>query len=342
MKNLSITKKIILIINYVAALWLAVAFLTPYLPYGFLSILSLNSLFFPFLALINILFLIYWLIKLKKQLFISLLVLLLNYGNLKALYRWQGKHPIEPKGFSMMSYNVRLFNAYHWIKKKGINVDISNYLKDQFPDILVLQEFKTDKQTDFLQYPYKHIVLKGKKRKAGLAIFSKYKIINQGNLDFQDTYNNAIWADIVIKKDTLRVYNVHLQSYKIVKPENLVEQDKSKVREKLKKVFKRQYQQAERIASHAEKSPYPVVIAGDFNNTAFSAPYRILKENKTDAFVDTGEGFGFTWRYKWVPLRIDFILPDDKKMQVLQFETLNHFRYSDHYPIRALLKFREQ
>ncbi len=342
MKNLSITEKIILIINYITALWLAVAFVTPYLPSGFLPILSLNSLIFPFLALINILFLIYWLIKLKKQLFISLLVLLLNYGNLKALYQWEGKHPIEPKGFSLMSYNVRLFNAYHWIKKKGINVDISNYLKDQFPDILVLQEFKTDKQTDFLQYPYKHIVLKGKKRKAGLAIFSKYKIINQGNLDFKDTYNNAIWADIVIKNDTLRVYNVHLQSYKIVKPENLVEQDKNMVRNKLQKVFKRQYQQAERISVHAKKSPYPVAISGDFNNTAFSAPYRILKADKRDAFVDAGEGFGFTWRYKWVPLRIDFILTDEKKLQVLQFETLNHFRYSDHYPIRALLKFRAQ
>ena len=101
MKNLSITEKIILIINYVAALWLAVAFITPHLPSGFLPILSLNSLIFPFLVLINILFLIYWLVKLKKQLFISLLVLLLNYGNLKALYQWQGKHPIEPKCFSV-------------------------------------------------------------------------------------------------------------------------------------------------------------------------------------------------------------------------------------------------
>ena len=342
MKNLSITGKIFLILNYIAALWLAVAFVTPYLPEGFMSVLSLNSLIFPFLVLVNIFFLIYWLIKLKKYFLISLLILLLNYTNLKALYQWQGKHHIEPKGFSLMSYNVRLFNAYRWIKKKGINVDISNYLKDQFPDILVLQEFKTDKQTDFLQYPYKHIVLKGKKRKAGLAIFSKYKIINQGNLDFQDTYNNAIWADIVIKKDTLRVYNVHLQSYKIVNPENLVEQNKIKVSNKLQKVFKRQYRQAERIAGHAEKSPYPVVIAGDFNNTAFSAPYRILKKNKTDAFVEAGEGYGMTWRYKWVPLRIDFILPDDKKLQVLQFETLNHIKYSDHFPIKALLKFREQ
>ncbi len=342
MKNLSITGKIILVFNYIAALWLFAAYLTAYLPFDFLSVLSLNSLIFPLLVLINALFFVYWLFKFKKYLFVSLLVLLINYGNLKALYQWKGKHPLEPKAFSLMSYNVRLFNAYHWIKKNGVNVDISNYLKDQYPDILLLQEFKNDEQTDFLQYTYKHIILKGKKRKAGLAIYSKYKIIGRGNLDFKNTYNNAIWIDIVIHNDTLRIYNVHLQSYKIVKPENLVEQDKTMVSNKLQKVFKEQYRQAGQVAKHAVASPYPVVIAGDFNNTAFSAPYRILKSGKNDAFVEAGEGFGITWRYKWLPLRIDFILPDEMKLQVVQFETLNNHTYSDHYPIKALLKFREQ
>ena len=342
MKNLSITGKIILLFNYIAALWLFIAFLTPYLPVNLMMFLSFNSLIFPFLVLVNILFLIFWSVKFKRYLFVSLLILLINYGNLKALYQWRGRHPFEPEGFSLMSYNVRLFNAYHWIKKKGVNVDISNYLKDRFPDILLLQEFRNDKQTDFLQYSYKHVVLKGKKRKAGLAIFSKYKIIDKGDLDFKNTYNNAIWADIVIKKDTLRVYNLHLQSYKIVNPENLVEQDKVKVGMMMQKVFEKQYFQAEQVAKHAQKSPYPVVIGGDFNNTAFSAPYHILKANKNDAFVEAGKGFGITWRYQWIPLRIDFILPEDKKLQVLDFETLNHIRYSDHYPIKALLQFREQ
>ncbi len=342
MKNLSITQKIILILNYLSALLLLIAFLVPYLPNRFLSVLSLSSLIFPALVLLNILFVIYWLVKLKKYVFISLLVLLLNYGNLKALYQWEGLHPIEPKGFSVMSYNVRLFNAYGWIKKKGVDVDISNYLKDQNPDILFFQEFKIDKQTDFGQYKYKHIVLKGKKRKAGLAVFSHFKILNSGDLNFNHTYNNTIWADLLIGKDTVRVYNVHLQSYKIVKPEALVEQDKSMVSHKLQRVFEQQYEQAQVIEKHIKNSPYPVIVGGDFNNTAFSAPYHILKDNKTDAFIDAGEGFGFTWQYKWIPLRIDFILPDAQKLKVLQFETLRHIKYSDHFPIKALIKIKEQ
>ena len=339
MKKLSITGKIFLIINYIVALWLLLAFVTPFLPVSLMSFLSFNALIFPLLVLGNVLFVIFWLIKLKKYVFVSILALLINYNNLQALYQWEGKHSVDKNGFSIMSYNVRLFNAYHWIKKKGINVDISNYLKDQFPEILVLQEYKNDKQTDFSQYPYKFIILKGKKRKAGLVIYSKYKIIAKGNLGFKNTYNNAIWADIVIKEDTLRIYNVHLQSYKIVNPENLVDQDKKVVGNKLRRVLKKQYHQAEVVAQHAAKSPYPVVITGDFNNTAFSGPYHVLNSGRKDAFVEAGEGNGMTWRYKWIPLRIDFILSDEKKMQVLQFETLNNFRYSDHFPIKALVRF---
>ena len=341
MKNLSLLHKFLFIINIIVAMILLLAFLAPMLPVGFLSILSILSLIFPIIVLVNILFVLFWLIKLKKQILLSLLILLLNYGNIQAVFQWEGKHPIEPKGFSLMSYNVRLFNAYNWINRKGVDVDISNYIKDQQPDILFLQEYKTDKKTDFSQYKFNHIVLKGKKRKAGLAIFSKYKIINTGNLDFKNTYNNAIWADILVQKDTLRVYNVHLQSYKITNPANLVEQDKQAVSEKLQKVFHLQGKQAEMIQAEIEKVPYAVVLGGDFNNTAFSAPYRILKEGKMDAFVEAGSGFGITWQYKKFPLRIDFILPD-KKLEVLQFETLNYIEYSDHFPIKTILKFREQ
>jgi len=341
MKNLSFIHKILLIINIIVAVILFLAFLAPKLPTGFLSILSLLSLVFPIIVLINIIFMLFWLVKLKKYLLISLLVLLLNYSNIQAVFQWEGKHPIDPKGFTIMSYNVRLFNAYHWIKRKGVDVDISNYIKDQHPDILLLQEYKTDKKTDFSQYKFKNIVQKGKKRKAGLAIYSKFKIIDKGNFNYKDTYNNAIWADVLIGNDTVRIYNVHLQSYKIIKPENLVEEDKAEVSKKMQKVFEIQAKQAKIVQSQIEKISYPVIVGGDFNNTAFSAPYHILKDGKNDAFVEADSGFGTTWQYKKLPLRIDFILPD-KKFEVVQFETLNYIEYSDHFPIKAMLRLKER
>ncbi len=340
MKNLPIRQKIILILNFVGAILLLASFINVYLPPTWGSFLSLLSLVFPFVVLINLLFLIYWLIHLKKYFLISGLFLLLNYNNLQALFQWSGKHPVDPDGFTIMSYNIRLFNTYKWIQKKGIDVDISNYLKDAFPDILLLQEFKSDRRTDFMQYKYKHIVLKGRKHKAGLTIFSRYKIINKGDLKFAKTSNNAIWADIKIGKDTLRIYNIHFQSFKIVNPENLVGQNKLKVGHKFLNVFEKQYEQALILNKHISTSPYPVVVAGDFNNTAFSALYHLLKANKDDAFIEAGQGFGFTWEYKWLPLRIDFILSDTQNFEILKFETLRHIRFSDHFPIEAIIQFK--
>jgi len=337
MKNLSFIKKIILFLNYIVALLLLLAFIAPYLPVGFLSVLSVLSLIFPYIVLLNLLFVLYWLLQFKKYMFISLLILLINYNNIRSVFQWKGAHREEPKGFVLMSYNVRLFNAYEWIKRKGVDVDISNYIKDQNPDIVCLQEFREDAQTNFKQFSYHQIALKGKKRKVGLAIFSKNKIIDKGTLNFKDTYNNAIWADILLGNDTIRVYNVHLQSYMIVHPEDLISQNKSEVSSKLRRVFDRQQTQAKLVAEHIEKTKLKTIIAGDFNNTSFSAPYRILKDNKNDAFVEAGQGFGITWKYKFVPLRIDFILPD-KRIDVLQFETLNYVNFSDHFPIKALLQ----
>ncbi|HFX17535.1 MAG TPA: endonuclease [Flavobacteriales bacterium] len=336
MKNLSITQKIILLVNYIFALLLLIAFAVPYLPPKYTSVLSFSSLVFPVLVLINILFVLYWLVKLKKQLLVSTLALLINFNNIQALYQWEGKNLSDDHAFSVMSYNVRLFNTYKWIHKKGIDVDISNYIKDQSPDILCLQEFKKDVKTDFSQYKYQHIILKGQKRKAGLALFSKYKIIDKGDLKFDHTYNNTIWSDIIIRNDTVRIYNIHLQSFKIKKPEDLVNNDKHILSQKLIQVFQKQYEQAKIIQKHIEQSPYPVIVTGDFNNTAFSSPYKVLVDGKNDAFVEAGQGFGITWQYKWLPLRIDFILPDEK-IKVLKFETLNYIKLSDHYPIKAWL-----
>lgn len=334
MKNLSFIQKIVFFLNLIAALSLLLAFVSVYLPENFLPALSLLSLIFPVIVLVNILFALYWIVSLKKEFLISLFVLLLNYYNLQAIYQFNGKHPIEKKGFSLMSYNVRLFNRYDWIKQKAVDVSISNYIKDRNPDILFMQEFYNNPHTDFSQYKYKHIVVKGKKFKMGLAIFSKYKILKAGDINFQDTFNNAVWCDVLIQNDTIRLYNVHLQSHNIINPGDLANQNKSKLSHKLQKAFGRQKNQAKKIQTHINQSGYMSIVGGDFNSTAFSSAYHILKNNKTDAFVAAGDGFGITWKYKFVPMRIDFILADDR-LDAIGFETLNHINYSDHFPVKA-------
>jgi endonuclease/exonuclease/phosphatase family metal-dependent hydrolase len=339
MKNISFVQKIILFFTWIFVFILVLGFITPYIPPKYFPQLSFIGLIFPYIVFINMLLLIYWLINLKKYFLLPLLALLLNYNNLHALFQSSGKHSIDNEGISIMSYNVRLFNAYRWIKEKAVDVDISNFIKDQAPDILLLQEFTDHQKTDFSQYKYKQIVLKGKKRPSGMAIFSKFPIVNKGSVNFEHSYNNSIWADLKIGRDTVRVYNVHMQSHR-VHPEDIKEGDKMKLSEEISKDFVKQYNQALKIDKHLSQVHYPVILGGDFNNTAFSYIYKKLKgDRRQDAFVEAGKGFGFTWHYKYFPFRIDFLMID-KAFFVREFETMNRIKYSDHYPIKTLIKMK--
>ncbi len=91
---------------------------------------------------------------------------------------------------------------------------ISDFIQKENPDVVAFQEFKRDKDVD-LNYPYKYEKLNGGKRANGLAILSKFRIVNQGSLDFENSYNNAIFIDVVRNHDTIRIYNVHLESFGI-------------------------------------------------------------------------------------------------------------------------------
>ena len=337
MKNISFVQKIILFFTWIAVIFLVLGFITPFIPPKYFPQLSFIGLIYPYIVIVNVLLLLYWLINLKKYFILPLLALLLNFNNLHALFQSSGKHSIDKEGITIMSYNVRLFNAYHWIKKKAVDIDISNFLKDQAPDILLLQEYRDGQKTDFSQYKYKNLVLKGNKRRSGLGIFSKFPIINKGDVHFNHTYNNAIWADIKIGRDTIRVYNVHMQSHR-VHPQDIPEGDKIKLSDKISRDFVKQYEQALKLDEHMKKTHHPIILGGDFNNTAFSYIYRKIKgDRKQDAFVEAGKGFGFTWKYKYFPFRIDFLLID-KAFFVREFQTLNQIKYSDHYPIKTLIK----
>jgi len=238
----------------------------------------------------------------------------------------------------VMSYNVRLFNIYKW-KKEGKEETlklVSDFIESKNPDIICFQEFLTDYDVNF-EYKYNYIQRNSNKEISyfGLAIFSKYKIINKGSLDFKESANNTIFVDILKDNDTIRVYNVHLESQHIqLDKENFGEKDTERLVKRLQKTFEKQVTQAEQIVTHEEKCNYKTILMGDFNNTAFSWVYHKIKADKNDAFVVAGKGFGKSYDY-FLPARIDFILTDPS-FEINNFKTYD-IKYSDHFPIMARL-----
>ncbi|SDS31776.1 Metal-dependent hydrolase, endonuclease/exonuclease/phosphatase family [Formosa sp. Hel1_31_208] len=337
MRNLKGFEKLIFVINSLMAFALLLSYILPYMEPEKFAVLSVLSLAVPALIIINILFLVYWLLKVKRQLLLSLGVLALGYSHVFSLYKFSSsKHVEDSENLSVMNYNVRLFNVFDWIDDPKLKDNITRFITEKNPDVLCMQEYRPDEQVKLTNY-YKYEELSGKQVKSGQAIFTKYPIVNSGSIQFPNSSNNAIFADIVKQGDTIRIYNVHLQSSGIDPTvEKLSKEDSENLFNRVGNTFKMQQSQAEKFLKHKNQCSYPMVICGDFNNTAYSYVYKEIKGDLTDTFVRAGNGFGRTYDYRFFPVRIDFILADER-FDINAFKTFDA-KYSDHYPIMAKVK----
>jgi len=343
MKNLKFFSKLIFIVNSLAAVLLLISYLLPYVPPKSFATLSVLSLGVPLLILLNILFLVYWLVRLKRQMLLSLVVLVLGWSYLGSMYKFSSSTQLDdPNNVSIMSFNVRLFNRFDWLPIKNVKEKIIKLIKTEQPDIICLQEYRQRNPITLEGYYNFNALPEDPNVKGGQAIFSKYPIVNSGSLEFPNTYNNAIFVDIVKQRDTIRVYTLHLESSKInTDVENLKKEPSSQLFKQVGRTFKAQQSQVELLLKHKSQSPYKTIITGDFNNTAYSYIYKeILGEDLRDTFEEAGHGFGRTFDFKFFPLRIDFILAD-KHFPVNGFKTYSDIKLSDHYPIKATLQLDE-
>jgi len=275
-------------------------------------------------------------VKFKKAFLLSFVILLIGLQYVIAFYGFTEKKVLLNNDLKIMSYNVRMFNLYKWIDEDGVDKKIYDFIKAKDPAVLCVQEFHDTKNIGF-KYPYKYIVISENNNNFGHAIYSKFKIIDKGSIHFSKSGNNAIFVDILKGKDTLRVYNVHLESLGISpEKEEITQENSEKLKVRLEKAFKIQANQVALILHHQQRINHKSIICGDFNNTAFSWAYKQLKKGKNDAFEEAGKGFGNTFVFPF-PFRIDFILTD-KEIEVNNFKTYK-VKYSDHYPIMARLNF---
>ena len=329
--------KIIVLVNSILAILLLLSYLLPYISPEKVPIFTIISLAVPVLLALNIFFIIYWIIKLKKYFTISLISIILGIGYISNIYKFSEKKIFLNDDLKVMSYNVRLFNHYKWSTDSTIVKKISSFIAEKEPDVLSIQEYY-DAENLQLKYPYQFIKTKSNFNKFGLAIFSKFNIINSGSLDLKESANNIIYTDILKDKDTIRVYNIHLESLKMnTSQENFGTKNSDKLLEQMEASFQKQAKQVELFLQHEKKWDGKKILCGDFNNTAFSWVYRELSNEKKDAFKEAGKGLGKTFNY-WYPLRIDFILTD-ANFDINNFKTFD-IPYSDHYPILARLNLK--
>ena len=156
MKQLKGTNKIVFFLNSLVAAMLLMSYLLPYVAPKTFAFLSVLSLAVPLLIILNVLFVLYWFLKTKKQLLLSVFVLLLGYNHVSSLYKFASSKNIENENnLSIMNYNVRLFNLYNWIPEEKVEERIVNLIKEAQPDIVSFQEYHPHDNVDLSFYKKK-------------------------------------------------------------------------------------------------------------------------------------------------------------------------------------------
>jgi len=332
--------KFIYFLNSIFSALLIVSYLLPFIPADFIPILSILNFSIPVFLLINLFFILYWLIKLNKRILLSVIAIGIGFTHLTSLYVINERLNQSEDQLHLLSYNVRHLNMHNWIDDVNVSEKINQFLLNENADIIALQDFKEKDDFSLIsKYPHQYVQHRGKNKNNALAIFSKLPILNTGNIDFKNTSNNAIFVDIVFNKDTLRIYNIHLESLKITPSVSaLKDENQQKLIKRVSHSFAQQAKQTKLISKSLAACTHPKIVMGDFNNTAFSNVYRNIKSHGLkDSFKERGNGFGKTFNFDFIPIRIDFILTD-KKFEVIDF--LNYdFEYSDHFPISAWISF---
>lgn len=294
-----------------------------------ISLLNLLSLGFPILMILNVLLCIYWIILFKKR---AILFLVISILFITPTRRWINYSPEkkDKADFTMMSFNVRNGTMG--------KEEIENYISEKDPDIVLLQEASIT--FDLPNYKYKL------EDYSQIKCYSKFPIEKFEDIKTQVDIGNSFYADININGKTIRFVNIYMEPFQIdkqmVRPTNSMDENEAKAKGLVKKmlpIFKEHQIQMQNTMTAVDKSPYPVVFAGDFNAVPNSYEYYLASKNLKDAFVEAGSGSGTSFHEFKFPIKIDHIFTSES-IKALNYRVDRSVHISDHYPVLASFKIQ--
>ena len=284
----------------------------------------------------------------------------------------KGALDMNAKKLKIITYNTQLFGLY----QNESSVDIVNteympamdsflqVLKKENADVVCLQEVYAKAGglkalALFLKaeggYDHSQTYTLSERRPYGMIVLSKYAIKRWKPLPLgSNTGNMAMWFDIEIPSEyaflrnaQIRIYNLHLQSFRFAKKDFEVMQKQKEQKEidlegskgiisRLRLGYQRRAQQVGIVKQSVLNCDLPKVICGDFNDIPVSYSYRQLSAGMRDAFVEAGRGLETTYKGSMPSFRIDYVLFDNP-MRALNYKSINEVP-SDHKLLVAELQ----
>ena len=337
-------KKILFSLNSLAAVLLIFAYISPFIDPTITGFFSIFGLFYPVILLLNVVFILAWLMIKPEKALLSVLLIAIGYGPLIKYFGFNTTDSSN-QGISIISYNIGKTRVdFSRPDKEKYIENFRQFLQSENPDIICLQEktkwhldIYNDLFADYNVYPNNEL---------GTSICSKFPIVNGGNIPFETVAHNASWVDLDINDQIIRFYSIHLSSNRITRTtEKML--DNPDISNKaiwgdLKFIFNRYNKHAQirslqldTLLNHASQSPYPIVISGDFNDVPQSYIYNKMCSEYNDAFTEAGFDMAKTFISVVPGLRIDytFVSPDIKVLSNKVLKT----NLSDHYPILSTI-----
>ena len=319
-----------------------------YIPPASSAISIFLAYFIPPLCLLNLALgcILFFTLSGPTRFLFSAALVLITIPFWNRTFQWRGKVSASDDSISLLSYNTKLFRdsdnygkfsmeSIEWVVKdtSAIKCIQEFSFNSNWPVLDVLAQVKSE---GYEAHVISSKLLKFGKHNPGLAIFSKFPMVNKGVLNrSSEGFHGIIFADIVLESDTVRVYNVHLKSYHLNLEGGLTKAVGHVIDgiASIKSVVVDHTEELELLIEHAKSCRHPIIIAGDFNESPYSYNYGLLS-HFTNAFEQKGSGFGFSMIKPPLYLRIDqvFSSPD---IQIESFEEDYDMQISDHFPIRC-------
>lgn len=338
---------LLLFLNFIALCALGTANLSVFISPEKFWLPALFGMAYPYILVVNIVFMVLWIVTKPKFALLSFVVILTGFTHLSNYFQISGENTSAP-GIRVTSYNVKYFMGNTQFPNKENADHILNFLRQDNADIICLQEVRLNKRQIFdiknTRLPQvKHLQLAHNSHAGGLTTLTRFPILNMGEIRFKNSGNMIIYTDLLVNSDTVRVFNCHLQSYRLREAEiNSIDSlefgDQQKTKEKLKvlslkfqEALVKRAQQAATLRAAIDESPYPAIVCGDFNDTPVSFTYRMVKGDLLDSFTESGKGTANTYNGKLPSFRIDYIF-HSPKFNSYNFNVSN-LEHSDHFPI---------
>ena len=366
MRPFKYIQSFVALVNIVIAILFIIAAFSDYISPGQSVFFSYLGLLFPIFFIINFSFLIYWLVLRRwSYFFIICCSFLLCWKPISryAPFHFPTDMAQQDNVIKVLSYNVMGF-GYKDHTPNNPN-EILQYVIHSEADIVCLQEYLVGTSENFLtqekicealhMYPYHYTLplVYYKKYAMGLAVFSKYPILNSWKVRYDSSFNGSSVHEIDMNGKKVMVINNHLESFKLTMDDRSKYSDflknmnmdtfdglRETVQRKLGSAFVIRAEQAEIVADEiANLQGDYMIVCGDFNDTPISYAHRVIQGNSLiDAYAESGRGIGISYNQNFFWFRIDHILhsPNIKSYNT----TVDKVALSDHFPIWTYLEMK--